>query len=67
MSDTTSQFHSKGEKSAWDAWKAYEDITRIFACIAEQPFQPLTIESELFEKLEGYTVSSTIRVVLLLT
>ena len=44
-SDTTSQFLGKGKKSAWDAWKAYEDITRTFACIAEQPFQPLTIES----------------------
>ena len=54
-SDTTSHFHGKGEKSAWDAWKAYADITRTFACIAEQPFQPLTIESELFEKLERYT------------
>ena len=24
-------------------------------CIAEQPFQPLTIDFELFEKLERYT------------
>ena len=54
-SDTTSQFHGKGKKSAWDARKAYEDITRTFTCIAEQPFQPLTIESELFEKLERFT------------
>ena len=44
---TLSQFHGKGKKSAWDAWKAYEYITRTFACIAEQLFQPLTIESEL--------------------
>ena len=40
-SDTTSQFYGKGKKTAWDGWKAYADITRTFACIAEQPFQPV--------------------------
>ena len=55
-SDTTSQFHGKGKKSAWDAWKSYQEATMAFVHITEQPFQQLMIlQSQWFDILERFT------------
>lgn len=52
--DTTSQFHGKAKKSAWDAWTSYPAATAAFAQVMSQPFVPLSIQSELFETLEWF-------------
>lgn len=54
-SDTTSQFHGKGKKSTWDAWRCYPETTIAFVGIAERPFQPLTLKSQFFKIIERYT------------
>ncbi len=50
--DTTSQFHGKAKISAWEAWKSFPQATVAFAHILHEPFQPLTLQSKLFEALE---------------
>lgn len=54
--DTVSSFHGRGKKSAWEAWKAYTDVTEAFSYIASHPFEMLDSTSEIFEKLERYCV-----------
>lgn len=53
--DTTSQFHGKAKRSAWEAWKSYPPATMAFVRIFHEPFQPLTLQSGLFEILERFT------------
>lgn len=53
--DTTSQFFGKGKKSAWEAWKAYPDISEVFSNIAERPFLHLDLTSDMFLELEKFT------------
>ncbi len=53
--DTTSQFHGKGKKSVWDAWKSYPCITASFAQIVSNPFKLITVQSEVFTALERFT------------
>ena len=53
--DTASQFHGKGKKPVWDAWKSYPSITASFAQIFNDPFKPITVQSELFKTLERFT------------
>ncbi len=50
--DTTSQFHGKGKKSVWDAWKSYPCITASFAQIVSNPFKLITVQSEVFTALQ---------------
>ena len=54
--DTTSTFFGKGKKSAWKAWKAYKDVTNAFLFLAQNPFQQLDKDSEVFKKIERFTV-----------
>ncbi len=53
--DTTSQFHGKAKKSVWEAWKSFPQATVAFAHILHESFQPLTLQSKLFETLEHFT------------
>lgn len=53
--DTTSQFLGKGKKTAWNAWKCFQDATLAFVHIMERPFLPLTLESQPFRILEHFT------------
>ena len=54
-SDTTSQFHGKGKKSAWEAWKSFPEVTEAFNTVASNPFEPLNLNSCAFKLLERYT------------
>ena len=46
----------KGEKTAWEAWKAYPEVTRAFNNMASHPFTPITVQSQNFKTLEHFTV-----------
>ena len=53
---TTSTFLGKGKKSAWDAWKAFPEVTKLFLYMASNPHVPLNIEYEEFKLLECFCV-----------
>ena len=48
--------NGKGKKTAWRAWKAYDDVTEIFVHLAKHPFQLLDVDCQEFQKLERLTV-----------
>ena len=53
--DTTSQFHCKGKKTSWEAWKSYPNATEAFHFALKHPFQQLQLDSPTFEILERFT------------
>ena len=53
--DTTSQFSGKGKKSSWEVWKSYSDATEAFEFATDNPFQPFTESSKIFEVIERFT------------
>ena len=53
--DTTSQFHGKGKKLAWEAWKSYPSVTEAFQFALAHPFQHLAECSPVFQLLECFT------------
>ena len=50
-SDITSFFNAKEKKIAWKTLQAYEDVTEVFAHIANHPFMPFDTDSEDFQIL----------------
>ena len=52
--DTTSQFHGKGKKSAWEAWKSYPSVTEAFEFAVAHPFQHLEDSSSILQLLERF-------------
>ena len=54
--DTTSSFHGKGKKTAWEAWKAYPDISSTVKVMADHPFAAVEVNSQIVRQLERFTV-----------
>ncbi|KAG1703660.1 Copine-4 [Nymphon striatum] len=54
--ETTSSFSGKGKKTAWKAWKSYQEATDAFFYMKENPFDNIEIMSPYFEILEHLTV-----------
>ena len=54
--DCTSQFCGIGKKTAWRARELNGQVTPALEHIATHPFQQLTVSSEIFQKLERFTV-----------
>jgi len=54
--DTTSAFHGKGKKSAWQKWQDFDSVTTAFAYIAQNEFCQLDADTECFKILENFTV-----------
>ena len=54
--DSTSGFHGKGKKSAWEAWKAFPEVTSAFLHNYEHPFDQFDSSSWQFQLLERFTV-----------
>ena len=54
--DTTSSFHGKGERSVWEAWKSFPEVTSAFLFISENPSRAVEITSPHFMILERFTV-----------
>ncbi|KAG1695759.1 Integrin alpha-PS2 [Nymphon striatum] len=54
--DTVSSFYGRGKKTAWQAWKAYKEVTEAFVYIASNPFEMLDVTSRHFEQLERYCI-----------
>lgn len=54
--DTTFSFYGKGKFTAWQAWDTYLDVTPAFQFMAANPFHQLTLNSEHFRHIEGFTV-----------
>ncbi|KAG1677784.1 Amiloride-sensitive sodium channel subunit beta [Nymphon striatum] len=54
--DTVSSFYGRGKKTAWQAWKAYKEVTETFVYIASNPFEMLDVTSRHFEQLERYCI-----------
>jgi len=50
--DTTSAFRGKGKKSEWQAWQAYEKVTRTFEFLATHLSEHLDSDSEHFQRIE---------------
>ena len=53
--DATSQFSGKGKKSSWEVWKSYSDAAEAFEFAIDNPFQPFTESSKIFEVIERFT------------
>ena len=53
--DTTSQFHSKGKKVAWQAWKSFTPVTDAFLHVVNRPFDSIQAGSQTFALLEKFT------------
>lgn len=51
--DTVSSFATKGKKSAWDLWKAFEEVTATFCGLSTGPDQ---ISAEDVAMLERFTI-----------
>ena len=54
--DTASAFLGKGKKSAWEAWKAYPEVTEAFRFMNDCPFLPLEINTPVFDVLQRFVV-----------
>ena len=50
---TTSGFGGRGKKSAWEAWKAYPDVTETF--MPNSPHLLITSECQHFQLLEQFS------------
>ena len=37
VSDTVSSFGGRGKRTAWDTWKAYDDVTAAFCALVATP------------------------------
>ena len=44
------------QKSAWQAWELYPDVTSTFEFLANNPFHQLTVDSDHFKRIERFTV-----------
>jgi len=51
--DTVSAFATRGKKSAWDAWIAYEDVTSTFLALSTAPND---ISEDNIVVLERFTI-----------
>ena len=54
--DTTSVFKGKGKISAWEAWKAYEEVTNTLLYLANYPFEHLKVDSAHFQRIQRLIV-----------
>ena len=55
-SDTTSAFRNKGKKTAWNTWKAFEEVTETFANLSVEPFKPIDDDSKELETLKRFVI-----------
>ena len=55
-SDTTSAFRNKGKKTAWNTWKAFEEVTETFAKLLVEPFKTIEDDSKEVETLEKFVI-----------
>ena len=51
--DTVSSFATKGKKTAWDVWKAYDEVTTAFIAASAGPEQ---VSDEIIAVLERFTI-----------
>ena len=49
-------FHNKGKKTAWNTWKAFEEVTETFANLSVEPFKPIDDDSKEVETLERFVI-----------
>ena len=61
--DTTSAFHGRGKKLAWEAWNCYPEVTIAFTYMASNPYASLVLESPHYRLLERFTIFYTTRLV----
>ena len=54
--DTTSAFHGRGKKLAWEAWNCYPEVTTAFTYMASNPYASLVLESPHYRLLERFTI-----------
>ena len=54
--DTTSSFRGHGKKSAWKTWKSFDESTRAFLFLVENPITCLTMEDNGFQTLQKFTI-----------
>ena len=55
--DTTSAFHGRGKKLAWEAWNCYPEVTTAFTYMASNPYASLVVlESPHYRLLERFTI-----------
>lgn len=51
-----SAFLGRGNKSAWEAWNCFQDVTHAFASMALHPFKEITVAAPHFKLLEPFTI-----------
>ena len=55
-SDTTSALRNKGKKSAWNTWRAFDEITPVFSNLSKQPFKIINSDSQEMAMLQRFVV-----------
>ena len=55
--DTTSSFHGRGKKSAWESLVSFPDVKVAFQYLVDHPFEVLEISSPHFKLTERFTVA----------
>ncbi len=51
--DTVSSFHTRGKKTAWETWKAFEEVTATFLSLSDGPSE---ITEDQVTMLERFTI-----------
>ena len=54
--DTTSSFHGRGKKSAWESLVSFSEVKMAFQYLLDHPFKALDISSSHFKSIERFTV-----------
>ena len=60
--DTTSAFAGRGEKTCWDVWRVYPDVTEAFLMLSDSPHLVSQEAAALIEKFVVYIYSKTLEV-----
>ncbi|XP_071135420.1 uncharacterized protein [Mytilus edulis] len=53
--DTVSSFAGKGKKTAWDTWMAFNDVTRPFIVMRDQP-RTVNVETTIMPLIERFVI-----------
>ena len=54
--NTTSSFHGRGKKSAWESLVSFLEVMVAFQYMADHPFEAFDISLLLFKLIERFTV-----------
>jgi hypothetical protein len=54
--DTTSGFFGKSKLLAWNTWNIFPGLSQSLEALAKEPFQKLTLSSDIFSMIERFVI-----------